>query len=147
VLIVGCGCRGQALARDLVAGGHAVRGTTRRAERTEEIRRAGAEPVVADPDRVATLMSVLDGVTVACWLLGGVDVAPLHGTRLRFFLEKVVDTPVRGFVYEVPHQGGQGRGVVEEAARTWAIPVRFVEGVGRADWPRPARAAIEALLA
>ena len=32
VLIVGCGCRGRALAAELVAGGHAVRATTRRSE-------------------------------------------------------------------------------------------------------------------
>ena len=32
VLIVGCGCRGQALAAALLEDGHAVRGTTRSAE-------------------------------------------------------------------------------------------------------------------
>ena len=33
MLIIGCGGRGQALARDLVAAGHAVRGTTRSSAR------------------------------------------------------------------------------------------------------------------
>ena len=61
VLIVGCGCRGQALARDLRAAGHAVRGTTRDPARADAIAAAGAEPYVGDPDRVATLMEALGG--------------------------------------------------------------------------------------
>jgi 3-hydroxyisobutyrate dehydrogenase-like beta-hydroxyacid dehydrogenase len=44
VLIVGCGCRGQALARELRAAGHAVRGTTRDAGKVAAIAAAGAEP-------------------------------------------------------------------------------------------------------
>ena len=63
VLIVGCGCRGQALARDLVAAGHAVRGTTRDQANAGAIRAAGAEPYVGDPDRIGTLMDALAGVT------------------------------------------------------------------------------------
>ena len=66
VLIVGCGCRGQALARDLVAAGHAVRGTTRSEDRTAAIAEAGAEPYVGDPDRIGTLMGALSGVTIVC---------------------------------------------------------------------------------
>ena len=64
VLIVPCGCRGQALARELVAAGHAVRGTTRSPDRTTAIAEAGAEPYVGDPDRIGTLMGALAGVTV-----------------------------------------------------------------------------------
>jgi Trk K+ transport system NAD-binding subunit len=59
VLIVGCGCRGRVLARDLRAAGHAVRGTTRDAARTAAIAEAGVEPYVGDPDRIATLMEAL----------------------------------------------------------------------------------------
>ena len=70
VLIVGCGCRGQALARDLRAAGHAVRGTTRDPARAPAIAAAGAEPYVGDPDRIATLMDALSGVTILCWLMG-----------------------------------------------------------------------------
>ena len=70
VLIVGCGCRGQALARDLRAAGHAVRGTTRDPARADAIAAAGAEPYVGDPDRIATLMDALAGVTILCWLMG-----------------------------------------------------------------------------
>src|ERR671917_940238 len=97
VLIVGCGCRGQALARELVAPGHAVRGTTRDPAHAAAIAAAGAEPYVGDPDRIATLMDALTGVTIVCWLMGTAGGAPeLHDGRLRMLYEKLVDTPVRG---------------------------------------------------
>ena len=100
VLIVGCGCRGSALARRLAADGYAVRGTTRDPARTAAIEAAGAEAVVADPDRLATLVPRLAGVSAICWLLGSAEGAPeLHGARLRTLLERLVDTPVRGVVY------------------------------------------------
>src|SRR6185436_19327065 len=70
VLIVGCGCRGRALATDLLAAGHAVRGTTREPLRVAAIAAAGVEPYVGDPDRIATLMQGLAGVTIVCWLMG-----------------------------------------------------------------------------
>lgn len=104
-LIIGCGCRGQLLARELASAGHAVRGTTRSASRLAEIEAAGAEPVLADPDRVSTLVSAFDHVTVVCVLLGSAvgsadAVAALHGTRLDMLLAKLVDTTARGVVYE-----------------------------------------------
>ena len=125
VLIVGCGCRGQALARDLVAAGHAVRGTTRSDERTAAIAAAGAEPYVGDPDRIGTLMGALSGVTVLCWLLGHVPDPDLHGGRLRMLFEKLVDTPVRGVVYEraLP----EGEEIARDAAERWRIPVAIIE--------------------
>jgi hypothetical protein len=53
---------------------------------------------------------------------------PIHGPRLERLLEKLVDSPVRGFAYEaaggVPEaQLRRGREVVERAAETWRIPV------------------------
>ena len=69
-LIIGCGCRGLALAGALRAAGHAVRGTTRDPGRRAEIEAAGAEAFVGDPDRVATLAPALEHVGVACVLLG-----------------------------------------------------------------------------
>jgi uncharacterized protein YbjT (DUF2867 family) len=131
VLIVGCGCRGQALARELRAAGHAVRGTTRDPARLAEIEAAGAEAVVADPDRLGTLMVQLQGVSVVCWLMGSAG-AELHGQRLRSFLERLVDTPVRGVVYEAA--GGapselleSGAAAVRVASATWSIPAVIVE--------------------
>ena len=127
VLIVGCGCRGRALTRELVAAGHVVRGTTRDAANAEAIRAAGAEPYLGDPDRIGTLMDALAAVTVAVWLLGEADAPELHDGRLRMFCEKTVDTPVRGLVYEASAEAPKGRGVVEVAADIWKIPIEIVE--------------------
>lgn len=131
VLIVGCGCRGVALARSLMAEGHAVRGTTRRPERMAELAAAGIDPWLGDPDRVGSLVYAQDNVTVLCWLLGAVEQAPLHGPRLRMMLEKTVDTTVRGFAYEPPADPAlrtEGLAVLDVAARTWEIPVAVVDG-------------------
>jgi uncharacterized protein YbjT (DUF2867 family) len=135
VLIVGCGCRGGELARELRAAGHAVRGTTRSADRLAEIEAAGAEAVVADPDRLGTLMTTLDGVSLVCWLMGtagGGNAVDLHGARLRSLLEHLVDTPVRGVVYEAagsvaPDVLAGGAAAVREASATWSIPAEVVE--------------------
>ena len=47
-----------------------MRGTTRSAERVAELEAAGIEGVVADPDRLGTLLPGIEGVTVVCWLMG-----------------------------------------------------------------------------
>ena len=104
-LIIGCGCRGRTLARELRAGGHAVRGTTRSPGRRAEIEATGAEAFVGDPDLVGTLAPALEHVGVACVLLGSAvgtpeQLAALHGTRLEMLLERMLDTTVRGVVYE-----------------------------------------------
>ena len=124
VLIVGCGCRGQSLARALAAEGHAVRGTTRDPERTAAIAGAGAEPYVGDPDRIGTLMGALTGVSVICWLLGDVPAPELHDGRLRMLFEKLVDTPVRGVVYERGSPAGEA--IARDAAQRWQIPVEVI---------------------
>jgi len=101
--MVGGGCRGLALARSLVADGHAVRAVTRDEGRRGEIEAAGCECWIGDPDRIGTLRYALDNVTVLLWLLGtatGPNVAELHGSRLRMMLDKVTDTTVRGVLYE-----------------------------------------------
>ena len=157
VLIVGCGGRGQALARELVAAGHAVRGTTRDPGRVEAIAAAGAEPFVGDPDRIGTLMEALAGVTVVAWLLGsaaGPAAEDLHAGRLRMLCEKLVDTPVRGLLYEGAGTLGAdvlagGAVVVRSAAATWNIPVEVLS-THPADcdrWTADAVAAVERLLA
>ena len=104
-LIVGCGCRGQALTRALRARGHAVRGTTRFPAGAARIEDAGAEPFVGDPDRVATIFPAFAQIGIACLLLGSATGPPealeaLHSTRLDMLLEKLIDTTARGVVYE-----------------------------------------------
>ena len=138
VLIVGCGCRGRSLARALVAEGHAVRGTTREPQRAAAIAEAGAEPYVGDPDRIGTLMGALTGVTVICWLLGDVPAPELHDGRLRMLFEKLVDTPVRGVVYE--RGSPVGEAIARDAAERWQMPVEVITPGG------DARAAVERLL-
>jgi uncharacterized protein YbjT (DUF2867 family) len=105
VLIVGCGCRGQALARALRERGHAVRGTTRSEQCRAAIEAAGAEVWIGNPDRIATISYALADVTILCWLLGSAvgpqeQVEALHGSRLRMLLERTIDTTVRGLLYE-----------------------------------------------
>jgi uncharacterized protein YbjT (DUF2867 family) len=125
VLIVPCGCRGRALAAELVAAGHAVRGTTRDPAGAKAIAAAGAEPYVGDPDRIGTLMGALAGVTVVCWLFGGLPDRDLHGGRLRMLFEKLVDTPVRGVVYERALPAGEA--IAHDAAERWRIPVEVIQ--------------------
>jgi uncharacterized protein YbjT (DUF2867 family) len=131
-LIVGCGCRGLALGRALQHDGHAVRGTTRNPEREGLIAAAGVEPFVGDPDRVGTLVPALQHVGVVCLLLGTAvgDVSSLHGPRLEMLLGKLLDTTVRGVVYEavgtVPAEllaGGaeQVRAVCEQSRIPFAL--------------------------
>jgi uncharacterized protein YbjT (DUF2867 family) len=108
ILIVGGGCRGRRLAEELIAEGHAVRITTRGESGRGPIEAAGAECWIGTPDRLATLRGSLDGVTIACWLLGTArgpadELAALFTTRLELFLTQAIDTTVRGIVYE---QGG-----------------------------------------
>lgn len=135
-LIVGCGCRGRSLGGSLLEQGWAVRGTSRRAEGLTAIEAAGIEPALADPERPATLLELVGDVTAVHWLLGSAvgpeeNIAAIHGPRLERFLERLVETPVRRFVYEAsgsvdPGILEQGAAVVEGAARTWRIPVEIV---------------------
>jgi len=159
VLIVGCGCRGRALAGELAGVGHAVRGTTREAARREAIAAAGAEPYVGDPDRVGSLVAALEGVAIVCWLLADAagtdaDVAQLHGPRLRSFYEQLVDTGVRGVVYEAAGSVAapvlaDGVEIARTASRTWAIPLAVLDADPRHrdGWLAAARSAIDRLLA
>ncbi|HEX7278814.1 MAG TPA: hypothetical protein VF255_04220 [Solirubrobacterales bacterium] len=126
-LIVGCGCRGRELGERLIAEGWAVRGTSRREEGLEAIEAAGIEPALADPDRPGTILELVNDVAVLVLLLGSArgseeELAATHGPRLERLMEHLVETPVRGVVYEGT---GAGEEIVRAASRTWRIPVRF----------------------
>lgn len=137
-LIVGCGCRGRQLGGALLAAGWAVRGTSRRAEGLAPIEAAGIEAAVADPDRVGTVLELVGDVAVLYYLLGSATgepeaVAAIHGPRLESLMEKLVDTPVRGVVYEAAGSVDAalleaGAEIVRAAGRTWRIPVEIVDG-------------------
>jgi uncharacterized protein YbjT (DUF2867 family) len=135
-----------------------VRGTTRDPTAGAGLEADGIEPWVGDPDRVGTLTGALEGVTVVCWLLGSAAgepeaLAALHGPRLRAFCERVVDTTVRGLVYEaagtVPAELlAGGAEIAREAARTWEIPLRILDAdpADRGEWLGAADRAVRELL-
>ena len=154
VLIVGCGCRGQALGGALAAAGHAVRGTSRSPERVAELEAGSIDGVVADPDRLATLVPALAGVTVICWLMGSAGDSPeVNGDRLQTLMEHLVDTPVRGLVYEAAGSVDRallerGADIVRTASETWHIPVQVVTVApdSREEWVGAMTAAVERVL-
>jgi uncharacterized protein YbjT (DUF2867 family) len=157
-LIVGCGCRGLELARALRAVGHAVRGTTRDPARRAEIEAAGAEPFVGDPNRVGTLAPALAHVGVACILLGSAsgtdqELTALHDTRLDMLLERMLDTTVRGVVYQAagsvdPATLSHGAARVRYACERSLIPYELLTTDPAADeaWLSQAVAAVDRAL-
>lgn len=159
VLVVGCGCRGRALTAALVGRGHAVRGTTRAAGVLPEIEAAGAEGVIADPLRLATIATQLQGVSVLCWLMGSAegdasDIEAIHGPRLESLIGTLVDTPVRGLVYEAA--GTVAPAILEQGARlarmhaaTHRMPVSVIDDDPREHetWLAAALAGVEGVLA
>ena len=154
-LIIGCGCRGQELARELVARGHTVRATTRDPARVAAIEAAGAEAIVGDPDRVVTVAPAFEHVGVAVILLGSATgsteaLAALHGSRLDMLLLRMLDSTVRGIVYEA---GGTVDSAILDAGaqrvRAFCedsrIPYALIDAPG-ADWPAGAADAVENVL-
>jgi uncharacterized protein YbjT (DUF2867 family) len=136
-LIVGCGCGGSALGAELRDEGWEVRGTSRDAEGLAAIEAAGIEPARADPEQPGSILDLVGDVTVVLWLLGSAtgsaeDLAAIHGPRLEGLLERLVDTPVRGFVYEGAGSVDAallagGAELARNAESTWRIPVAVTE--------------------
>ena len=157
-LIVGCGCRGRLLGGALLEAGWAVRGTSRREEGLAAIEAAGIEPALADPDRPGTILDLVADAALVVLLLGSATGEPeeleaIHGPRLERLLEHLVDTPVRGVVYEAagsvgPALLGGGAEIVRAAGRTWRIPVAVLEESpeSHGEWAtETAKAALELL--
>ncbi len=160
ILIVGGGCRGRRLAAGLLAGGHAVRITTRSEAGRAPIEELGAECWIGTPDRLATLRGSLDGVAVACWLLGTAtgpaeELAALYTTRLELFLTQAIDTTVRGVVYEpagaaVPSApGAEGGAIARRLTELNRIPFEALaaDPADLEGWLAEAGAAVDGLLA
>jgi uncharacterized protein YbjT (DUF2867 family) len=135
-LIVGCGCRGRVVGEALLAEGWAVRGTSRREEGLAAIEAAGIEPALADPDRPGTILELVGDVAVVLYLLGSARgepeaLAAIHGPRLERLAEHLVDTPVRGFAYEMWGSVDEevlagGAEILRAAERAWRIPVALL---------------------
>jgi hypothetical protein len=140
--------------------GHAVRVTTRAEAGRAAIETSGAECWIGTPERLGTLRGALENVTIVCWLLATAagseeQIRDLHGSRLEFFLSQVIDTTVRGFVYEAsgpalaPEVLAGGERIVQALGERNAIPVAFLraglEDLGA--WQAEAQAVIASLLA
>lgn len=109
--------------------GHAVRMTTRSDASRAAIEATGAECWIGTPDRLATMRGALDSVTIACWLLGSAvgeeqQLRALHSSRLEFFLTQMIDTTVRGLVYEARGTGSSSALVAEGEALARAVTQR-----------------------
>jgi uncharacterized protein YbjT (DUF2867 family) len=132
-LIVGCGCRGREVGMRLLAKGWQVRGTSRREGGLTPIEAAGIEPALADPAEPATILDLVGDVAAVYWLLGSAtgsaeSLAQIHGDRLERLLERLVETPVRRFVYEASGSVDgalleRGGAIVRAAGERWRIPV------------------------
>jgi hypothetical protein len=159
ILLIGGGARGRALGGELTGDGHVVRITTRTEAGRAVIEAVGAECWIGTPDRIATLRRALDGVTVACWLLGSATGSPaeldaLHGSRLQFFATQTIDTTIRGLLYEAAGSVGaarleHGRELLLATASQNQIPLAVIDAdpSDPPAWRAAARHAIDALLA
>jgi nucleoside-diphosphate-sugar epimerase len=157
-LIVGCGCRGRELGRRLAEGGWAVRGTTRDPRRSAAIDAAGIESAIADPDRIVTVLEHVADVAIVCWLLGSAQGDPaaveaVNGPRLSRLLEELVDTPVRGVVYEAAGSVESGwlevgERALAEAHERWRSPYALIRAdpVDAGAWADDAEAAVLGLV-
>ncbi|MDQ3102429.1 MAG: hypothetical protein M3Q53_01145 [Actinomycetota bacterium] len=138
-LIVGCGCRGRELGAFLQSDGWSVRGTSRSSAGVDAIVAAGLEGVAADPDRLDTVLDHIGDIAVIAWLMGSASGEPasaVNGERLESLMIRLVDTPVRGFVYEAAGSAPaaelrRGTSIVEAAAERWRIPVALLRAEPR----------------
>jgi nucleoside-diphosphate-sugar epimerase len=145
-LIVGCGCRGRLVGKRLLAQGWEVRGTSRTEDGLAAIEAAGIEPALADPLHPHTVLELVGDVTIVLWLFASAKGAPeelsaIHGSRLERLMERLIETPVRGFVYEMkgtvdPILLEHGSEVLEAAGDTWRVGIScvFVDPRDPYDW-------------
>lgn len=136
-LIVGCGCRGRSLGGRLLAEGWRVRGTSRGARGLAAIEAAGIEAALADPAAPGTVLDLVGDVAAVYWLLGSAtgtaaELEAIHGPRLERLLERLVETPVRRFVYEAAGSVDtalleRGASLVRTAAERWRIPIDVLD--------------------
>lgn len=101
VLIVEQGPRTAAAEEALSAAGYAVRSVA--------------------PTLAGDIVDALENVTVVAYLMGDSGDPAAHDEMLETVLLKVVDTGVRGFVYESPGDGPNAH--VDHAIATWHLSV------------------------
>ncbi len=101
VLIVESGARSAAAEAALTEAGYAVRSVA--------------------PKLAGDVVDVLEGVAVVAYLMGDAEDQYVHDEMLQTVLLKVVDTGVRGVVYE--RAGAAANVHVEHAVATWHLSV------------------------
>jgi hypothetical protein len=101
VLIVDPGSRLSAAEAALAEAGYAVRSVA--------------------PQLAGDVVDALENVTVVAWLMGAAEDPAVNDSMLETVLLKVVDTGVRGVVFERP--GETENPHVEHARRTWHLSV------------------------
>lgn len=97
------------------------------------------ETVAFDALRLGTLLPLLAETSCLCWCFGmparpAAEQRELHTTRLQSVLERIVDSPVRAFVYEVPAVAPAAEGAVDlppsgELVRSWCERLRIRHAV------------------
>jgi len=110
-----------------------VRGTSRREEGLAAIEAAGIEAAPADPENPSTVLDLVGDVATVYWLLGSAEgsaenIEAIHGPRLERLLERLVETPVRRFVYEASGSVDteileRGSEIAQAAGERWRIPI------------------------
>jgi hypothetical protein len=121
------------------------------------IEAAGAEPWVCDPDRIATVAPALPQVGVVLVLLGSARGAPeavvaLHRERLEMLLTRVLDSAVRGFLYEAAGSVddavlAEGAEIVSSFCARSRIPFALLRADPAGDqWLPSAAAAVDRVL-
>ncbi|MGH2958735.1 MAG: hypothetical protein ACRDKE_03960 [Solirubrobacterales bacterium] len=107
VLIVDQGSRIQVAEAALTEAGYAVRSVA--------------------PGLAGDIVDQLENVTVVAYLMGDAEDAAANDEMLETVLLKVVDTGVRGFVYERP--GAEANGHVTHAQKTWHLSVAELDPI------------------
>lgn len=105
-----------------------VEGGERTADVTAALEAADFAVRAVSPSLPGDVFAALDNVAVVAYLMSDAEDPIVDDEWLETVLLKVVDTGVRGFVYENP--SGTPNKHVEHARSTWHIPI---EEIGSAD--------------
>jgi len=106
-----------------------------------ELAASGVDIWNGSTERLATLRGALEGVAIACWLMAD---EPAGEQRVASFIAQIVDSTVRGLVYEAAGCSSE----VKRLCALNAIPLAVVSEspAERARWLSAAREAVASLI-
>lgn len=87
------------------------------------------------------MLDALENVAVVAYLMGDSQNAAVNGEQLETVLLKVVDTGVRGFVFE-RQAGREENRHVAHARATWHIPIEEIDPAAEPEWQNKLLAAV-----